>query len=419
MEEATRVTVSKHRKKLWELGQYHCSIVGTCFSRTALRKIARRKEFSLPQQYSDYLLHNALVNLAARKGPRSKALQKILDRKFRRVITRFAKVKTESGVRELWQEYLEKGSLTGSYWAVLTHPATTSELAAEAYGEIHMIGYDFTLAYQLQSGQIEILRAENRQTRASLAEEKSKAWQMQQALNDERQELEQMREAYDCLQREHESLGQKVLQLESTNVGCNRSADRELIRQLQQDNAMLCGQADQLADELDRVKVTAELAANAVRELGQINDRLIYEKQSFEQEIVSLEMTLMGKLPMISSCEKCSEQNSEDCPGPGLCGKTVLYVGGLHNMVPHYKQLVERHGGVFIHHDGGRESSRAILPKMLCGADAVLCPVDCVSHDACKSVKKICKRYQKPFVMMRSSGLSSLAKGLSEIMVVQ
>jgi len=30
-------------------------------------------------------------------------------------------------------------------------------------------------------------------------------------------------------------------------------------------------------------------------------------------------------------------------------------------------------------------------------------------------VKKICKRYRKPFVMMRSSGLSSFAKSLETI----
>ncbi|HHD57299.1 MAG TPA: DUF2325 domain-containing protein, partial [Desulfobulbaceae bacterium] len=55
------------------------------------------------------------------------------------------------------------------------------------------------------------------------------------------------------------------------------------------------------------------------------------------------------------------------------------------------------------------------LPKMLTTADVVVCPVDCVSHDACTCVKKMCKRYQKPFALMRSSGLSSLAKGISEI----
>jgi len=84
-------------------------------------------------------------------------------------------------------------------------------------------------------------------------------------------------------------------------------------------------------------------------------------------------------------------------------------------MVSHYRQLIENRGGNFLHHDGGKEASRAILPKMLSTADAVLCPIDCISHDACICVKKICKQYQKPYVMMRSSGLSSLAKGLTEI----
>ena len=124
---------------------------------------------------------------------------------------------------------------------------------------------------------------------------------------------------------------------------------------------------------------------------------------------------MLGAIDASCSCSTCGDQDTNRCPGPDLCGKTILYVGGLHKMVSHYRQLIENHGGKFLHHDGGKEASRTILPKMLSSADAVLCPIDCVSHDACTCVKKICKRYQKPYVMMRSSGLSSLAKGLTEI----
>jgi hypothetical protein len=106
---------------------------------------------------------------------------------------------------------------------------------------------------------------------------------------------------------------------------------------------------------------------------------------------------------------------TDRCPGPDLCGKKILYVGGLHKMVPHYQQLVEYYGGRFMHHDGGVEAARNQLPKMLGSADVVFCPVDCVSHDACICVKKMCKHYQKPFVMMRSSGLSTLANELGRI----
>lgn len=118
---------------------------------------------------------------------------------------------------------------------------------------------------------------------------------------------------------------------------------------------------------------------------------------------------LAGSIP----CLTCADQHTEKCPGEDLCGRTVLYVGGLHKMVPRYRQLVENFGGRFIHHDGSKEASRTLLPGML--AAAVFCPIDCVSHDACNRVKKMCKRFQKPFVLMRSASLSSLARGLKNI----
>jgi len=419
MEKGAVNAVTSRRKKLWEIDSYHCSIIGSCLSRADLRKIARRKEFGLSAELSDYLLHTALVNLAARKGAESRALHKILDRKFNQALNLFAKVKSEPDVRDLWRQCLAKGSLAGPYWALLTHPATSSVLAGEAHGEIHMIEHDFVSVYQRRTGQLEDLRAKVALQEESLAAEKNKFRDIKQTLHVERREHSQMLQNYDRLQREHESLRQQVLKLEARPLAYDRLVDKEQLERLQQDNASLCGQVDQLTDQLVEARELVKLAEMNIHELARANERLLDEKQLLAQEVGSLEMPLLGKLFDAGSCEHCADQNTESCPGPGLCGKTVLYVGGLHKMVPHYKQLVEKYGGVFVHHDGGRESSRAMLPKLLSGADAVMCPVDCVSHDACKNVKKICKKYQKPFVMMRSSGLSSLAKGLSEIMVVQ
>jgi hypothetical protein len=42
----------------------------------------------------------------------------------------------------------------------------------------------------------------------------------------------------------------------------------------------------------------------------------------------------------------------------------------------------------------------------------VFCPVDCVSHDACRRVKQHCRRQDKPFIPLRSSGLTAFAAGL-------
>jgi hypothetical protein len=38
-----------------------------------------------------------------------------------------------------------------------------------------------------------------------------------------------------------------------------------------------------------------------------------------------------------------------------------------------------------------------------------------VSHNACLSVKKMSQRHQKPFLLLKSSGLSSFLKGVNDI----
>jgi hypothetical protein len=156
------------------------------------------------------------------------------------------------------------------------------------------------------------------------------------------------------------------------------------------------------------------LAGNTISKPREANTRPNRERTEQLHNTLSLQAAFISGTAS-AGCAGCPDLETEHCPGPDLCGKKILYVGGLKKMVPHYRQLVENFGGRFMHHDGGVEVSRNQLPKMLGCADIVFCPVDCVSHDACTCVKKMCKHYRKPFVMMRSSGLSTLAKELNNI----
>ena len=61
------------------------------------------------------------------------------------------------------------------------------------------------------------------------------------------------------------------------------------------------------------------------------------------------------------------------------------------------------------------QSGERRLARILGQADAVLCPVDCVSHGACLLAKQVCKRTAKPFVPLRSAGLSSFVTGLHRV----
>ena len=68
------------------------------------------------------------------------------------------------------------------------------------------------------------------------------------------------------------------------------------------------------------------------------------------------------------------------------------------------------------HHEGGKSGGPCTLQEAINWADIVLCPVDVNSHDACRSVKVICKKTEKPYHMMPSSGVSSVARVLAGLL---
>ena len=98
-----------------------------------------------------------------------------------------------------------------------------------------------------------------------------------------------------------------------------------------------------------------------------------------------------------------------------LSGRLILYVGGRHQHVSHLRRLVEDHNGAFVHHDGGVEQSMATLSNQLERADAVLFPVGCVSHQAQSKVKSLCRRFDKPFKPLRSTGIGAITQALESL----
>ncbi|HYC15553.1 MAG TPA: DUF2325 domain-containing protein [Stellaceae bacterium] len=90
----------------------------------------------------------------------------------------------------------------------------------------------------------------------------------------------------------------------------------------------------------------------------------------------------------------------------------MLYVGGLREVMPRLRDHVEGLSGVFFYHDGGIEMQTMRLPGLVSQADAVFCPITCISHDACLRLKRLCKRHGKPFIPLRSAGLSGFAAAL-------
>ena len=414
-------TSKPRRRKIWEGREsYQCSIIGTCLRRSDIRKLAKKKIFGLSKGLDDFDVHSHLVGQASHPGRQAKILHKLLDAKYNVIIRRYNAATHDDDVEKLWSQDVNSGAIAGAYWAVMTHPTISRELRSKIYGEVHMLSHDFFVL--------------NKMEKQGLVDLRNKVVMLEEVLSSERQiycemerEYSQGLDALETLSQENKKIqaenSRLKTQLEAIQSGAELNSLQRTIKE-SKDALMLArqmnvgqqGTIDFLGEQLDEMK--KELRAEK-EEHDRYKERCLFlqrEKEEMSGEMRSLEAAVIqDALETRTECEHCDDQNTERCPGPGLCGKIILYVGGLSNMVPRYRRLVENLGGHFIHHDGGREISRTQLPKMLHSADAVFCPVDCVSHDATNCVKKICKRNKKPFVMMRSSGLSSLAKGLSEI----
>jgi hypothetical protein len=95
-----------------------------------------------------------------------------------------------------------------------------------------------------------------------------------------------------------------------------------------------------------------------------------------------------------------------------LTDKNVLCVGGRSGNVPNYREVLEREGARFMHHDGGLEQAAELLDTSLAAADLVICQTGCISHQAYWRVKDFCKRTGKRCLFVDNPSTSSLSSCL-------
>ena len=153
-----------------------------------------------------------------------------------------------------------------------------------------------------------------------------------------------------------------------------------------------------------RVELEREVSA-----LRTSRESALIELRALSAECEALELTLSSGAPGVLPAA-ADHPSSLD-----LGGQRIAYVGGRASLISHFRNLIERSNGELVHHDGGIDDRTGRLGRILGQADAVLCPVDCVSHGACLLAKQFCKRRQKPFVALRSAGLSSFVGGLRQV----
>ena len=397
---------TSRRRLLWEIWDgYHCSICGTCLSFAELGRIADKAGIQFESDESEHGIHGYFVQIVAKPGRLPKLTQKVLDRKYRKAVERFRRAKTETQVGELWSRALAEGDVPGPYWALMTHPRSTPELTMRAFGEVHMLSH--------------LVGATNRADIRRLRALEGERQELTEQLDDARRRLSESDAGHRRFVKEHqaerlelmnrlEAAQAAEMRLEQIEGRLREFEDGETVRALRIRNAAL---ESDLEDSRHQLRSETQQRSTLEHELSAL--QAAHQEMSSTVRALNAECDALESM-LESGIDSANGGVTESGRTVDLCGRRVAYVGGRAGIVSHFRALVERLNGHFIHHDGGIEDHEGQLGRILGQADVVLCPVDCVSHRACLRAKRFCKRTAKPFVPLRSAGLSSFVTGLRQ-----
>jgi Uncharacterized protein conserved in bacteria (DUF2325) len=378
---------TRGRRKIWEFdANLHCSIIGTCLSNAELRQILLKLARNEAATATEHDLHASGVLIAGKQHESAKLLHKALDRRHRVAINQFARAKSAGEIRALWQEAVQRGEIPGAYWAALTHPATNDALVREVFSEVHMLSHLVGAANRADIRRLRQLEAENADLLAKVERQQR---QLRDAIVARDMTIRELSRAFE----------------DRVERGQERS-------ETPSDAAWTALVAD-LKCRLDRCTSRSE---RIERQLAEARSALAAERLA-RSAAEARETALRREVDMFEASLATTDDGADgaatDPVGP--LGATLLYVGGRPAQIGHIRALAERCGAAFLHHDGGIEERGGLLPGLVSRADAVLFPVDCISHAAMSVVKRLCHQAGKPFVPLRSAGLAPFCVALKNL----
>ena len=378
--------LGSRRRRLWDLpSSAMCPVIGVCVPMPLLRR-RLGKTLGVSAANDDYALHCCAINeCSGQRTAVASALQRELDQHYAAALRQFNAHKTTNELVAAWAAALNNSDIAGSFWATLTHARCDASLQEQVLRDIHMLQHQVGAANRADLQRLEAVSDEN----AVLARELGKVQTRSTRLLNERAaqtdalQASLMRLRGELLARDAliASLQGDVQRLEAATPG---------LRQQQQQSARHAEQAERLRLQQARIH--------------ELERTLLAARQHAERRATVVEK---DRPPALNIEPAAVMPNFDD--------QSVLCVGGRQGVVPIYRQLIERTGGRFLHHDGGEEHAVAQLDASLAAADLVICQTGCISHDAYWRVKDHCKRTGKRCVFVDKPSASSLQRALGTV----
>ncbi len=341
------------RKKIWELpDHYYCSITGACLSIEQVRIILKQVKYPGWHTESDYKIHSVIIYDLKNKGKASLKVNSLLDKIAAEQIEDLKDIRIGFDLVKKWNSVKNHFDAANYYWAVMSHPLMDEVLMQVVFGDLHMMTHSAMV----------MLRASR---------------------------------------KNEEELIRKNMLLKRKN------------RDLRSENGKLKKQLDDFRIKFNNRDTVARLVKNNAEKNIVITD---CENNSKKEEKNIFAYSEKGKSSEPDRCECFADNNcrykkkiDEIDENIDLKNKTVLLVGGRKTLKEYCRKIVLGSNGNFQHHDGGLENSRKKLVPTALKADIVICALDCISHTACKSVKRICKKENKNIVYLKNTGINKLS----------
>ncbi len=386
--------VSNKRKPLWEIDYvYHCSIAGTCLTMFEQKKILA-KEKVLYRHLRAFDIHTIILSKAKEENRISRRVNDLLNRKYRKEVLELSDC-DEDNFLSIWEKKLKVGEIDGLYWVALSCRDYSAETLNRLFGDVHMLSHinGGEVGNSLQ--EVARIKKENERLNRVLKQEKEARRQMKKKIGAFKKSLAEMEVKYNDITVENRKLVEEL-----SSICHSRPID-----ELRAENAALKNRLNK--DEVELKKYT-----ELVKSLKNEKKKMLSSLSNLEKTNGNLKSELDNSIKQFSEIfQRCDEK----CPSFDLCAKRILIVGGITKLKSLYRDLVEDRGGMFDYHDGYMRGGENVLAEKVRRSDVVLCPVDVNSHKACLSVKKVCKRLQRPYQMLSSSGLTGITRALVDI----
>lgn len=370
------------RLRIWDLPAHLlCSIVGTCMTTGELRKLVGKVTGRDLRTTSDVDVHTDGVTMAGERGAGGKAIQKALDLRHAGWLKRLGRQADLAALHAGWDEALASGDIPGAYWALMSHPATDAALTRRAFGDVHMLSH--------------LVGASNRADIRKLTQLETEKAELADRVERQQARLRQVIDERDAARRQVEQL--VIARCDAP--ACPMAADDEVVAL----RALVDRQRRRIEQMVLRNDAAERRASTSHEQLDAMRERL-----------AASEARAREYADGIAALEHFHDGVTVD-PRASLAGRTLLYVGGQTRTASTLASAAAAHGGHLLHHDGGTEERLGALAGLVSRCDVALFPVDCISHEGALNLKRLCRQFGRPYVPLRSAGLSSLLAAFARI----